>query len=158
MMSILADRQLSGFGFTEVLRMSEGRQCVLMYTKSFLFAIESRAKDRYGEARGPGKVDEELATSCLHSDGVLSVMAGADNQVSRIEFNDVREVFDAKGVTPAEFVKRLAAEYHIPELTPNAERTAWSYASSGGANLEVVAKEVLGIPMVRIYLSKAAAQ
>ena len=156
MMAILAERQLADFGFTDVIKAGDGTQCVLMYTKSFLRAIEARAHDRYGEARAQGKVDEELSTSCINSDGVLTAKSGADNKVSRIEFNDVKDVFNAKGLPPAEFVKKLSGEYHIPEMKPNETQTAWSTTTPDGTKVEVDAKEVLGIPMVRLYMSKVA--
>ena len=155
LVAILAEQQLSDFGFTEVIRVADGSQCVLMYSKSFLRAIDARMHDRYGEARAPGKVDEELMTSCIHSDGVLTTKSGPDNKVSRIEFNDVKDIFNAKDLSPAEFVKKLSTEYHIPEMKPNETKTVWSYTDPDGTKIEVDAKEVLGIPMVRLYMSKA---
>ncbi len=156
MMAILAEQQLSDFGFTDVIKAGDGTQCVLMYTKSFLQAIDARMHERYGEARAPGKTDEELATSCINSDGVLTAKSGPDNKVARIEFNDVKDMFNAKDLSPSEFVKRLSKEYHILELKPNEAQTAWSFISPDGTKVEVDAKEVLGIPMVRLYMSKAA--
>jgi hypothetical protein len=156
MMTILADQQLSDFSFTDVIMAGDGSQCVLMYTKSFLRAIDARMHDRYGEARAQGKVDAELLTSCINSDGVLTAKSGADNKVSRIEFNDVKDTFNAKGLSPAEFVKNLSREYHIPEMKPNEAQTVWTYSSPDGTKVEVDAKEVLGIPMVRLYMSKVA--
>jgi len=156
MMEILADRELSDFGFTEVIRASDGTQCVLMYTKSFLRAIDARMHERYGEARAPGKVDEEILTSCINSDGVLTAKAGANNKVSSIEFNDIKDIFNAKDLSPAEFVKSLSREYRFPEMKPNEAQTVWSYISPDGTKVEVNAKEVLGIPMIRLNMSKAA--
>jgi hypothetical protein len=156
MMTILADHQLSGFGFTGAVRASDGTQCALMYTKDFLHAIETRMRDRYGEARGAAKVDEELLTSCLNSDGVLSVIAGQDGFVKRIEFNDVRDLFDAKGLPPAAFVQKLATQYRLPGMKPNEMQNVWSFVSPDGVKVEVDAKEVLGIPMARLYMSRAA--
>ena len=158
MMAIMAEQQLPDFGFTDVIKTGDGTQCVLMYTKAFLRAIDARMRDRYGEARGPGKVDEELSTSCLHSDGVMSAQSGADNQVSRIEFNDVKDLFNPNNLPPAEFVKSLSKEYHLPEMKANETQTAWSSITPDGTKIEVDAKEVLGIPMLRLYLSKAAPQ
>jgi len=155
MMAIMAERGLPDFGFTDVIKTGDGKQCVLMYTKSFLRAIDTRMHARYGEARAPGKVDEELATSCINSDGVLTAMSGADSRVSRIVFNDVRDVFNAKDLSPAEFVKKLSGEYHLPEMKSNETQTAWSATTPDGTKVEVDAKEVLGIPMVRLYMSKA---
>lgn len=154
MMAILAERELSDFSFTDVIKLSDGSQCVLMYTKSFLRAIDARMHDRYGAARAPGKVDEEILTSCINSDGVLTVKSGADNTVSRIEFNDVKDIFNTKDLSPADLVKSLANEYHIPEMKPNETQTAWSYTSPDGSKVELEAKNVLGIPMVRLYMSK----
>ncbi len=111
--------------------------------------------ERYGEARAAGKVDEEILTSCINSDGVLTAKSGADSKVSRIEFNDVKDIFNAKDLSPAEFVKSLSREYHIPEMKPNETQTSWSYTSPDGTKIEVDAKEVLGIPMMRLYMSKA---
>jgi len=156
MMAIMAERGLADFGFTDVIKTGDGKQCVLMYTKSFLRAIDARMHDRYGEARASGKVDDELLTSCINSDGVLTAMSGTDNRVNRIVFNDIRDVFNAKGLSPAEFVKKLSGEYHIPEMKPNETQTVWSTTSPDGTKIEVDAKEVLGIPMVRLYMSKAA--
>ena len=155
MMAILAEQGLADFGFTEVIKAGDGTQCVLMYGKSFLRAIEARMHDRYDAARAQGKVDEELRTSCINSDGVLTVKSGADNKVSRIEFNDVKDLFNAKGVAPAEFVKILVKEYHIPELKPDAAQTSWSYISAEGVKVEALTKEILGIPMLRLNMSKA---
>jgi len=156
MMEILAERELSDFSFTDVIRLSDGSQCVLMYTKAFLRAIDARMHERYGEARAPGKVDEEISTSCINSDGVLTAKSGADGKVSRIEFNDVKDIFNAKDVSPAEFAKSLSKEYHIPEMKPNETQTEWIYTSPDGNKIEVDAKETLGIPMMRLYMSKAA--
>ena len=156
MMAVLAERELSDFSFTDVIKLSDGSQCVLMYTKSFLQAIDARMHERYGAARAAGKVDEEILTSCINSDGVLTAKSGADSKVSRIEFNDVKDIFNAKGLSPAEFVKNLSREYHIPEMKPNETQTAWSTICPDGTKVEVVAKEVLGIPMLRLYMSKAA--
>lgn len=156
MMSILAEQQLADFSFTDVIKVGDGTQCVLMYTKSFLRAIDARMHDRYGEARAPGKVDAEMLTSCVNSDGVLTAKSGADNRVNRIEFNDVKDIFNTKGLPPADFVKSLSREYHIPEMKPNEAQTAWTYVSPDGTKVEVDAKEILGIPMVRLYMSKAA--
>lgn len=155
MMDILAERQLSDFGFTDVIQLGEGIQCVLMYSKSFLRAIDSRMHERYDEVRASGKVDEELSTACTHSDGVLTAQSGADGRVARIVFNDVSDIFDAKGVAPAEFAKKLSGEYRIPELKPNESQTVWSATSPDGTRVELDAKEVLGIPMMRLYMSKA---
>jgi hypothetical protein len=156
MMTLLADHQLSGFGFTDAIHAGDGTQCVLMYTKDFLHAIEARMRDRYGEARGAAKVNEELLTSCLNSDGILSVIAGADGLVKRIEFNDVRDLFDAKDLPPAAFVQKLATQYPLPGMKPNELQNVWSYVSPDGVRVEVDAKEVLGIPMARLYMSRAA--
>ena len=156
MMEILADRQLSDFGFTEVISTGDGKQCVLMYSKSFLQAIEARMHDRYGEARAPGKVDAEILTSCINSDGVLTAKAGADNKVNLIEFNDIKDIFNAKDLSATGFARNLSREYRIPELKPNDTQTAWNYLSPDGTKVEVNAKEILGIPMVRLYMSKIA--
>jgi len=156
MMTLLAERELAGFGFTDVIRLGDGSQCVLMYTKPFLRAKESRMRDRYGEAKAQAKVDEELVTSCINSDGVLAAKAGADSKVIRIEFNDVKDLFNAKGMAPADFVKNLSKENHLPDMKPNDTQTVWSAISPDGTKVEVDAKEVLGIPMVRLYMSKAA--
>jgi len=155
MMAILAERELSDFSFTDVIKAGDGSQCVLMYTKSFLRAIDARMRDKYSAARAPGKVDEELLTSCINSDGVLTAKSGPDNKVGKIEFNDIKDIFNAKDLSPAEFVKRLSKEYHIPEMKPNETQTAWSYTDPDGNKIEVVAKEVLGIPMLRLSMSKA---
>jgi hypothetical protein len=156
MMAILAERELSDFSFTDVIKLSDGSQCVLMYTKSFLRAIDARMHERYGAARAAGKVDAEMLTSCINSDGVLTAKSGADGKVSRIELNDIKDIFNAKGLPPAEFVKNLSKEYHLPEMKPNETQTAWSAISPDGTKIEVIAKEVLGIPMVRLYMSKVA--
>jgi hypothetical protein len=156
MMAILAERELADFSFTDVIKASDGSQCVLMYTKSFLHAIDARMHERYGAARAPGKVDEEILTSCINSDGVLTAKSGADSRVSRIEFNDIKDIFNVKDLSPAEFVKNLSREYHIPEMKPNETQTAWSSIRPDGTKIEVVAKEVFGIPMVRLYMSKDA--
>ena len=156
MMEILAERQLSDFGFTEVITTGDGTKCVLMYSKSFLQAIEARMHDRYGEARAPGKVDAELLTSCINSDGVLTAKAGTDNKVNRIEFNDIKDIFNAKDLSAAGFARNLSREYLIPEMKPNDTQTAWSYLSPDGTKVEVNAKEILGMPMVRLFMSKVA--
>jgi len=155
MMAILAERELSDFSFTDVIKAGDGSQCVLMYTKSFLRAIEARMHDKYSAARAPGKVDEEILTSCINSDGVLTAKSGAYDKVSRIEFNDVKDIFNTKDLSPAEFAKSLSREYHLPEMKPNETQTAWSAIGPDGTKVEVIAKEVLGIPMLRLYMSKA---
>jgi hypothetical protein len=156
MMTILAEQKLPGFGFTEVMRAADGTQCALMYTKDFLRGIEDRMKGRYGESKAAQKVDEELLTSCLNSDGVLSIKAASNNQVNLIEVNDVKDIFDVKGMPPAEFAKKLSAEYHVLEMKPNELQNVWSSVSPDGVRIEVDAKEVMGIPMVRLYMSRAA--
>lgn len=156
MMAILAEQELSDFSFTDVIPVSDGTQCVLMYTKPFLRTIENRMHERYGEARAQAKVDEEILTSCINSDGVMMVKSGADGKVSRIEFNDVKDIFNATDLAPADFVRKLSSEYHIPEMKPNEAQTSWSYTSPDGTSVVVDAKEVLGIPMMRLYMSKAA--
>lgn len=156
MMAILAEQQLADFSFTDPMQTGDGSQCALMYTKPFLHAIDARMHERYGEARAQAKIDEEILTSCVNSDGVLMVKSDAENRVRRIEFNDVKDIFDAAGLSPADFVKKLSSEYHIPEMKPNEARTLWSYTSPDGSSVVVDAKEVLGIPMIRLYVSKAA--
>jgi len=155
MMTILADQQLSDFGFTDVIRTGDGTQCVLMYTKSFLRAIDARMHERYGVARASGKLDEELLSSCINSDGVLTAKSGIDNKVTSIQFNDVKDIFNANNLSPAEFVNKLSKEFHIPEMKPNETQTAWTYISPDGSRIEVDAKEILGIPMIRLHMSKA---
>ena len=154
MMTILADRQLSGFGFTGVIRQSNGAQCVLMYTKPFMQALEARARDRYGVARAQGKVDEEVLSACENSDGVLTAHAGADGKVIRIQFNDVKHLFDIQSASPAEFSRHLADDMHTPAWQPNATRTAWNYTSPQGANIVVETKDALGISMLRLVMSR----
>lgn len=155
MMSILADQQLPGFGFTGVIRLGNGEQCVLMYTKSFMDALEARARDRYGIARAQAKVDEEVLTSCENSDGVMTAQAGADGKVTRIQFNDVRNLFNVQGASLADFARHLAAEAHIPELKPNENQTAWNYTSPQGTNITLETKNALGISMLRLVMSRS---
>lgn len=154
MVSILAERVLSDFGFTDVIRITDGKGCVLMYSKSFLRAIEGRMQERYGAATAASKVDGELATSCVNSDGVLAVHAGADNRVYRIEFNDVKDLFGTQGGAPAGFAKALSQEFGLPELKPNTDNTVWRYVDAEGSRVEVTAREMLGIPMLRVSMSK----
>ncbi|MBI3902841.1 MAG: hypothetical protein HY306_07880 [Nitrosomonadales bacterium] len=156
MVSMLAEQQLSGFGFTDPIKTGGGTQCLLLYTKPFLAAIEARMRDRYSEGVARGKVNGELLTSCINSDGVLVVKTNAGKEVSSIEFNDVKEIFNAKGVAPAEFARNLSRDFHLPELKPNAAQTVWTYISPQGDKLEVSSSEVLGIPMVKLSLSKTA--
>lgn len=155
MMAILADQQLSGFGFTGVIRQGNGAQCVLMYTKPFMAALEARARDRYGVARAQGKVDEVVLTSCENSDGVMTVHAGADGKVTRVQFNDVRNLFNTQGASPAEFARHLAVEIHLPELKPDETQTAWNYTSPQGTNIAVETKNALGISMLRLIMSRS---
>jgi hypothetical protein len=154
MMAVLADQQLSGFGFTGAISQGNGAQCVLMYTKPFMNALEQRARDRYGVARAQGKVDEEVLASCENSDGVMTVHAGADGKVTRIQFNDVRNLFNTQGASPAEFVHHLAAEIHIPEFKPDDSQVAWNYTSPQGTNITVETKNALGISMLRLIMSR----
>jgi hypothetical protein len=51
---------------------------------------------------------------------------------------------------------KLSDEYHIPEMKPNAAQSAWICISPAGTKLEVTAKEILGISMVHLAMSKAA--
>ena len=155
MMEILAEQQLPDFSFTDAIQAGDGTQCVLMYTKPFLRAIEARMHERYGEGRAQAKVDEEILTSCVNSDGVLMAKSDLTNKVVRIEFNDIKDIFNAADLSPADFVKKLTREYRIPEMKPNEAQTSWSYISPDGTSVVVDAKEILGIPMVRLYMSKA---
>lgn len=156
MMTMLADRQLSDFGFTDVIGIGSGAQCVLMYTKTYMQAIEARMRDRYGEARAPGMVDEELRNACADSSGVMTVQAGADGRVGRIAFNDVKNLFDAKDMPPAEIARKLVGEFKLPELQANEAQTAWTSLCPDGTRVELEAQNVMGIPMVRLFMSRAA--
>lgn len=154
--NMLAERQLPDYGFTGVIRTGGGSQCVLVYTKSFLSAIQARMEDRYGKAAAPGRTDDELLTACLHADGVMAVKADAGKEVSSIEFSNVKELFDARDLTAAEFAQKLGRELHLPGgLKPNATQTAWTYTSPEGDLLEISSKDVLGIPRVWLRVSKA---
>ena len=41
-------------------------------------------------------------------------------------------------------------------MKPNAVQSAWSYNSPAGTKVEVTTKEILGITMVHLAMSKAA--
>ena len=154
MMEILADRQLSDFSFTDPIQVGDGTQCVLMYTKPFLRAIQARMRERYGEAKAQAKIDEEILTSCVNSDGVLIAKSDNRGRVNRIEFNDTKDIFDTAAIPPSEFAKKLSGEYHIPDMQPNEAKTSWSYVGADGAKIMVDGREVLGIPMLRLYMSR----
>jgi len=153
---MMAEQKLSDFGFTQVLPVANGGKCVLMYSKDFLRRIEGRLHDIYEAQRARAKVEEEIALSCISSDGVLAIKSGADNKVSSIEFNDVRDIFGAKDLTPASFARKLASDYPIPEMKTNEAHSAWSHVTQDGTRVEVSAKEILGIPIVRLSMSRAA--
>ena len=155
MLEMLSERGLSNFGFTDVIRYSSGEQCVLLYDKAFLRAIESRMKERYDAARAMGKIEDELEASCYASDGVLVVKAGAAGRVSSIEFNNAGKLLEEGRLDPEEFARKLASEQRIPMLTPNSERTGWSYVSPDGARLEIRVKQVFGIPVTRLVMTHA---
>ncbi len=155
MMTLLADQQLSGFGFTGVLRLDNGDQCVLMYTKPFMQALEQRARDRYGAARAEGMVDQGILTACENSDGVMTARAGPDGRASRIQFNDVKDLFNTQDKSPADFATDLAAGIHIAQLKPNETQTTWNYAGLDGTNILVETKNALGISMLRVVLSRS---
>jgi hypothetical protein len=154
MMDILAERQLSNLGFTDAIRTGGDTQCVLMYTKPWLTAIESRMEDRYGKALAAGKTNGELLTACINADGVMAVKSDAGKEVSSIEFSNVREIFDAQDLTPAAFAKKLAGDLHLPAFTPDASQTSWTYTNPDGDKLEVSSKDVLGIPRLWLRLSR----
>ena len=105
---------------------------------------------------GGGKLDEEMRSSCANSDGVLIVKSGADNKVNRVEFNDIKNLFNANGLAPAEFAQKLAQEHHVPEMKPNDAQTAWTYTSPDGNQIEIITKDVLGISMMRLNMGRAA--
>jgi hypothetical protein len=153
---MLAQQQLAGYGFTDVIQYTDGERCVLLYDKRFLSAIEARMRERYDLGRAQQKINEELQSSCYASDGVLVVKAGADGKVSRIEFNAVGELFNAKDLAPADFAKLLVKEYHIPALKPNADRSGWQYVAPDGTKVEVVVKKIFGAATNRLYLSRFA--
>jgi hypothetical protein len=155
MMEMLAEQQLSDFGFTDRIAIGDGAECVLMYTKTYMQAMEARMRDRYGEARAPGIMDEELRNSCADSSGVMTVQSGADGRVRKIAFNDVKNLFGAQDLPPAEIARKLAGELNLPGLKPNAAQTSWTYTGPDGTLVELAAGEMMGIPMVRLYLSRA---
>jgi hypothetical protein len=157
MMAMLADRELYDFGFTDVLG-SGGAQCVLMYTKTYMQAMEARMQERYGKARGPGLLDEEIRHSCAESKGVMSVHAGMDGRVHRIEFNDVKNLFGAKDLSAAEIAKKLAEEFKLQGLQLAEGQAAWTYTGQDGTLLELASNNVMGIPMVRLHMSQAGQQ
>ncbi len=157
LVDILSQQHLDGFGFTDVIKYSSGEQCVLLYDKQFLRAIEARMHERYDVGRAQGKIDEQLQASCYASDGVVVVKSGSDGTASRIEFNAVGDLFDAKGLQPADFTKRIVNEYHIPSMKPNAEHSGWTYDSPDGTRLEIVVKKVFGVAVTRLYMSKVGA-
>lgn len=153
---MLAQQQQSGYGFTDVIQYANGERCVLLYDKRFLGAIEARMHERYDIGRAQQKINEELQSSCYASDGVLVVKAGADGKVSRIEFNAVGELFNAKDLAPADFAKLLVKEYHIPALKPNGDHSGWQYVAPDGTKVEVMVKKIFGATTSRLYLSRAA--
>jgi hypothetical protein len=152
MMAMLAERELYDFGFTDVLG-NGGAQCVLMYTKTYMQAMEARMHDRYGEAQVPGMLDEEIRHSCAESKGVMSVHAMADGRVHRIEFNDVKNLFGAKDLGGAGIAKKVADEFKLPlQLAEGQE--SWTYTSPDGTLLELASNNVMGIPLVRLHMSQ----
>lgn len=154
MMELLAEHGLTHFGFTDVIRYSSGEQCVLLYDKQFLHAIESRMTERYDQRRAQQKIEEELQKSCYASDGVLIVKAGANGAVSRVEFNNAGELFEGKKkVAPEEIVKKLLKDYDIPAMKPNEAHNGWRYVSPDGTQLDVKVKDVFGIPVTRLVMS-----
>ncbi len=155
MISLLADQHLSGFGFTGVIGLDNKDQCVLMYTKPFLQALEERARDRNGAARAQVMVDQEMLSACENSDGVMTVHAGPDGRVSRIQFNDARDLFSAQDMSPAEFADHLAAEMQIPSLKPDNANSTWNYSSPQGTNISIETKNPLGISLLRVILSRS---
>lgn len=156
MIDLLAGEGLDGYGFTDVIRYSNGEQCVLLYDKGFLRAIEARMTERYDVRRAKIKTEEELQSSCYASDGVLAVKAGADGAVNSVEFNNAGELFEAKKkVPPEEIVRKLVKEYRIPAMKPNDEHNGWRYVSRDGTQLEVRVKQLFGIPVTRVVMSPA---
>lgn len=156
MMEILAEQQLSDFSFTDPMLAEDGTQCVLMYTKPFLRAIESRMKERYGAARAQAKVNDEIMTSCLNSDGVMAVRSDKGNKVIRVEFNDARDIFNETELSPADFAKKLSVDFHIPEMKADESKTSWSYTGADGGRVVLELKEVLGISMLKLSMVKLA--
>ncbi|MBI1175477.1 MAG: hypothetical protein GC139_09470 [Sideroxydans sp.] len=154
MMDLLGNQGLDGYGFTDVIRYSNGEHCVLLYDKQFLGAIEARMTERYDAQRAKGKVEDELQSSCYASDGVLVVKAGADGRVRSIEFNNAGELFDARKMQPDEFAKKLVGEYRIPALKPNDDHSGWRYVAPDGTRLEILVKQVFGIPVTRLVMSR----
>lgn len=154
MMMLLADRGLSGFGFTGDIQLSNGGHCILMYTKAFMAAIEARARDRFGAARAPAKIDEEIQLSCVNSDGVMSAHSGADGKVDRIQFNDARNLFGSKDETPEAFSHRLVDEYHVPPMQPDEDRTTWLAVDGQGRSFSLHTRSPLGVPMLQLVLSR----
>lgn len=157
MIDLLAEQGLANYGFTDVIRYSNGEHCVLLYDKQFLGAIESRMNERYEAQIAKGKIENELQSSCYASDGVLVVKAGADGRVGSIEFNNAGELFDARQLPPAEFARKLANEYRIPAMKPNDEHTGWSYVGPDGTRLDVLVRKVFGIPVTRLVMRKSDA-
>jgi hypothetical protein len=155
MLEMLSERGLSNFGFTDVIRYSSGEHCVLLYDKGFLSAIESRMQERYDVVRAKGKIEDELEASCYASDGVLVVKAGTTGRVNSIEFNNVGKLLEDGKLAPEEFARKLASEQQIPGLTPNDERTGWSYTSPDGARLEIRVRQVFGIPVTRLVMTRS---
>lgn len=156
MVDLLAEQGLDNYGFTDVIRYSNGEQCVLLYDKQFLRVIEARMIERYDQRRAKEKTEEELQNSCYASDGVLVVKSGADGAVSSVEFNNAGELFESKKkVPPEEIVKKLLDEYHIPSMKPNDEHNGWRYVAPDGTQLDVLVRQVFGIPVTRLVMSRA---
>lgn len=154
MIDLLAEHELTGYGFTEVIRYSSGEQCQLLYDKRFLEAIESRMHERYTAQIARAKIEDALQSACYNSDGVVVVKAGPDARVDSIEFNNVADFFDAKDMKPAEFAKKLVNDYHLPAMQPNADHNGWQYDAPDGTRLQVLVREVFGIPVTRLVMSR----
>ena len=154
MIDLLAEHGLSDYGFTQVMRYSNGEQCVLLYDKGFLGPIESRMHRRYTTQVAASKIQEALQSACYNSDGVVVVRAGPDGRVNRVAFNHVDEFFDARDMKPAQFAQKIAHDYHLPPLQPNADGSGWSDDTPDGTRLQVLVKQVFGIPVTRLVMGR----
>jgi hypothetical protein len=116
---------------------------------------DGRLKERHDATRAKGKIEDEMQSSCYASYGVLVAKTGSDGRVNSIEFNNAGKLPGDGKLKLVEFVRKLADEYRIPAMKPNDGHSGWSYVSPDGARLDVMVREVFGIPVTRLVMSRS---
>lgn len=157
MKKIISDQNLDKYEVIDARKVNED-SCVLIVVKDLKNIIGGQGVD---ESRFNEILDRECSgqLNLLNQYAALAVLAGADGKVNRIYFNDLTDLFNAKGLPVSDFLQNFLNAYSIPEMKANENENAasWTYVSPDGSKVEVVAVKMMGKSiLVRIQLEKVA--